>query len=52
MVAHLFLFGAVGQGDGTAGLKLGVLDDVIGSHAVEDELGFVGNPHDVVLHGV
>jgi hypothetical protein len=29
-----------------------VLDDVVGAHAVEDELGLVGHAHNVVLHGV
>ena len=29
-----------------------MLDDVISSHPVKDELGLVGDPDDVVLHGV
>lgn len=33
-------------------LKLCVLVDVLGSLSVQDELGLIGNPHNVVLHGV
>lgn len=33
-------------------LELGVLEDVVGPHPVQDELGFIGHAHDVVLHGV
>jgi hypothetical protein len=34
------------------GFELCMLDDVIGPHPVENKLGLVGHPHDVVLHGV
>lgn len=33
-------------------LEFGVLVDVLGSLAVQDELGLVGHSHNVVLHGV
>ena len=33
-------------------LEIGVLDDVLGAHAVQNELGLVGHADDVVLHGV
>lgn len=33
-------------------LKLCVFVDVLSSLSVQDELGLVGNSHDVVLHGV
>ncbi len=29
-----------------------MLEDVVSTHPVEDELRLVGHPHDVVLHGV
>lgn len=32
--------------------KIGMFQHIIGSHPVQDELGLVGHPDNVVLHGV
>ncbi len=52
VIAHLLLVWPVDEVAFAAGLELGVLKDVVGSHAIEYELGLVGHPDDVVLHRV
>ena len=51
MVAHLLLLAALLLGGGAGRLELCVLEDVVGAHPVQDELGLVGHAHDVVLSG-
>ena len=50
VVAHLLLLAALLLGGRACALELCVLEDVVGAHPVQDELGLVGHPHDVVLN--
>ena len=49
VVAHLLLLGALLARGGAGRLELGVLEDVVGAHPVQDELRLVRHAHDVVL---
>ena len=49
VVAHLLLLLALLARRAAGRLELGVLEDVVGAHPVQDELGLVRHAHDVVL---
>ena len=49
VVAHLLLLLALLARRAAGRLELGVLEDVVGAHQVQDELRLVRHAHDVVL---
>lgn len=52
MVAHPFFFSPFEKCLSALGFKIGMFENVVGSHSVQYEFGFVGNSNYVIFHGV